>query len=45
MVEKEEVMGVLSRMKNTGLGTDIGKQGGDTSGGQTAPPALEPKRV
>jgi hypothetical protein len=32
MVEKGEVMGVLSRMKNADLGTNIGRQGGDISG-------------
>jgi hypothetical protein len=32
MVEKEEVMGALSRMKNTDLSTDIGRHGGVISG-------------
>jgi hypothetical protein len=32
MVEKEEVMGVLGRMTNTDMDTDIGSQGGGISG-------------
>jgi hypothetical protein len=32
MVEKEEVMGLLGRMKNTDMDTEIGIQGGGISG-------------
>jgi hypothetical protein len=40
MVEREEVMGVLSRMTNTDLDTDIGSQGGGISGVADRPTSI-----